>query len=126
MKKLSRGINLKAVALDNLCFIVGCILYALGVNLFAIPNNIAQSGITGVAIIINYLFPAFPVGLTAFVLNIPLIILAWFIIGRAFTLKTLWATALISITIDVVTKLIERGVVGVYTGDKLLASLFAV
>lgn len=117
-------INVKSVALDNLFFVVGCLLYALGVNIFAIPNNIAQSGITGVAIIINYLFPQCPVGLTGFILNIPLIILAFIFVGKAFTFKTLWVTALLSVAIDAVGMLMDKSVIGAYTGDKLLASLF--
>lgn len=116
--------KLRTFAVDNVNFIVGCALYALGVNIFAIPNNIAQSGITGVAIIINYLFPSCPVGLTGFVLNIPLIVLAWIFIGKRFTLKTLWVTTILSIEIDAVAKLKEFDVIPVYTGDKFLAALF--
>lgn len=114
----------KTFAADNLYYIIGCALYALGVNIFAIPNNIAQSGITGIAIIINYLFPQCPVGLTGFVLNIPLIILAWIFIGKRFTLKTLWVTTILSAEIDIISKLMETSVIGVYTGDKILAALF--
>ena len=47
--------SVKKFAVDNVYFVIGCFLYSLGVNIFAIPNNIAQSGMTGVAIIINYL-----------------------------------------------------------------------
>ena len=123
MKK-SGKINIKTVLLDNVYFIAGCALYALGVNIFAIPNNIAQSGITGVAIIINYIFPQCPVGLTGFILNIPLIVLAMIFIGRAFTLKTLWVTTILSVEIDIAARLMEKHIIGVYTGDKMLAALF--
>lgn len=122
--KSGTALKIKTVLVDNLFFFIGCAMYAFGVNIFAIPNNIAQSGITGVAIIINYIFPSFPVGLTGFVLNIPLIILAWVFIGKRFTLKTLWVTSLLSVWIDVVARLMANGVVSPYTGDKLLASLF--
>ncbi len=115
----------KAVTLlvDNLFWIVGCIVYAAGVTMFAVPNNIAQSGMTGVAIIINYLTGA-PIGITNFALNIPLFILAWIFIGKKFTLKTLWVTSILSAVMDVMTTLIKKQIVPTYEGDKLLACIF--
>lgn len=126
MKKRSskKGFNIKTIIVDNIYFIFGCALYSLGVNIFAIPNKIAQSGITGVAIIINYIFPQCPVGLTGFILNVPLIILAWIFIGKAFTLKTLWVTTILSAEIDIAAKLIDKYDISLYNGDKLLAALF--
>lgn len=124
LKSVFKNFSIRDFAVDNLFYILGCMLYALGVNIFAIPNNIAQSGITGLAIIINYLVPQFPVGLTGLILNIPLIILAWIFIGKGFTIKTLWTTVILSLCIDGVASVMEAGIIGAYTGDKLLASLF--
>ncbi len=130
MKKVSKiksafkDFSIKEFALDNVFYVIGCLLYALGVNIFAIPNNIAQSGITGLAIIINYLFPQCPVGLTGLVLNVPLIILAWIFIGKGFTLRTLWTTVILSLAIDGVASVMDIGLIGAYTGDKMLAALF--
>ena len=111
--------SLKKFAVDNVYFVIGCLLYSLGVNIFAIPNKIAQSGITGVAIIINYLFPQCPVGLTGFLLNVPLFILAWIFIGKFFTFKTLWVSGVLSLIIDGVKLAMNRGLIGAYEGDKL-------
>ena len=44
------------IIVDNLFWLLGCISYSAGVTMFAVPNNLAQSGMTGVAIILNYLF----------------------------------------------------------------------
>ena len=109
---------------DNFFWILGCVSYSAGVTIFAVPNNIAQSGMTGVAIIINYLFHT-PIGITNFCLNVPLFILAWIFIGRKFTLKTLWVTFLLSAVMDIMTSLISRGIIPVYnSGDRLLACIF--
>lgn len=124
LSDIVKNFKVKDFLVDNLYYIAGCFLYALGVNMFAIPNKIAQSGITGVAIIINYIFPQFPVGLTGFILNIPLFILAWFFIGKRFTVKTLWVTALISAIIDIVASLIGKGIILPYKGDIILSALF--
>ena len=61
---------------NNGIWLIGCVLYSIGVNSFSVPNDIAQSGITGVAVILNHLFD-FPVGTVNLVLNIPLLILMW-------------------------------------------------
>lgn len=109
---------------DNFFWILGCISYSAGVTIFAVPNNIAQSGMTGVAIILNYLFHT-PIGITNFCLNVPLFVLAWFFIGKNFTFKTLWVTALLSGVMDIMTSLINKGIIPVYdNGDRLLACVF--
>lgn len=104
--------------LDNLLWFAGCALYALAVRMFAVPNNIAQSGLTGLSIILNHLLDT-PVGLTNLVLNIPLVALAWVFIGRKFVFKTLWVTVVLSVMLDVFALFIP-----VYTGDRLLAALY--
>ncbi len=109
---------------DNLFWLIGCISYSAGVTLFAVPNNIAQSGMTGVAIIINYLIHT-PIGITNFCLNVPLFILAWIFIGKKFTVKTLWVTSMLSLIMDVMTSLTNKGIIPVYdNGDRLLACIF--
>lgn len=112
-----------SLVVDNLFWIVGCVAYAAGVTIFAVPNNIAQSGMTGVAIIINYLIHT-PIGITNFVLNIPLFILAWIFIGKKFTLKTLLVTTILSVIMDAMTTLINKGIIPTYEGDTLLACIF--
>lgn len=106
-------------ALDNICWIVGSALYAIGVTSFALPNNIAQSGTTGLAIIVNHLLEIIPLGTANFLLNVPLLILAWIFIGWRFVARTMWVTAILSAWLDIFSKLLP-----VYTGDKILAALF--
>ncbi len=112
------------ILVDNLFWLLGCVSYAAGVTIFAVPNNLAQSGMTGVAIIINYLIHT-PIGITNFVLNVPLFILAWIFIGKRFTIKTLWVTMMLSLIMDGMTTLIRKGIIPTYDhGDKLLACIF--
>ena len=99
-------------------WIIGCILYSIGVNSFAVPNSIAQSGVTGVAVILNHLFSV-PVGTVNLLLNIPLLILMWIFLGKKLVARTLWVTVLLSAALDLIAMFIP-----VYTGDKILASLF--
>ncbi len=103
---------------NNVLWIIGCSLYAIGVNSFSLPNSIAQSGVTGLAIILNHLFDV-PVGTVNFILNIPLLILMWVFLGKKLVARTLWVTVLLSVALDVFAIFMPA-----YTGDKILASLF--
>ncbi len=103
---------------NNGIWILGCSLYAIGVNSFTIPNNIAQSGITGLAVVFNHLFQV-PVGTVNLVLNIPLLVLMWMFLGKKLVARTLWVTVLLSTALDVFSFFMPE-----YTGDKILASLF--
>ena len=104
---------------DTLFYIVGSIFYAGGITTFAVPNHVAQSGAAGLAIAINYLFPAVSVGLANFLVNVPLFILAWFFIGKRFVGRTLYVVGILSVTLDLTERFIPK-----YTGDAFLASVF--
>ena len=56
--------------------VLGCIIGGAAYPLFLTPCNIAPGGLTGVGMILNYLFQ-FPIGTTALVLNIPLFIMGY-------------------------------------------------
>ena len=109
--------NLFETFKNNGIWIAGCSLYAIAVNSFVVPNDIAQSGVTGLAVFFNHLFNV-PVGITNFVLNVPLLILMWLFLGKKLVAKTLWVTALLSVALDAFTFMPD------YTGDPILASLF--
>lgn len=123
MKTVKRN-KITEFTADNLLWFVGCISYSAGVTMFAVPNNIAQSGMTGIAVVLNYLFNI-PVGAAVFILNIPLFILAAVFIGKSFTLKTLWVTAMLSASMDFMSVLVSRGVIHAFIkDDRLLAGVF--
>lgn len=110
--------DIQSILKNNLMWIIGCSLYAIGVNAFSVPNSIAQSGVTGLAIIFNHLFDL-PVGTVNFVLNVPLLILMWIFLGKKLVARTLWVTILLSVALDVFAIFTPA-----YAGDKILASLF--
>ena len=57
---------------DAVIIIAGCDFYAFGLFIFLEPYNIAPGGVSGFALIINFLFPSASVGVLIIVLNIPL------------------------------------------------------
>ena len=80
--------------------VIGSVIGAAAYPTFLIPNNIAPGGLTGVATILNYL-AGWPVGITALVLNIPLFLIGYRTMGKVFAFRSLVATALFTILIDI-------------------------
>lgn len=108
----------KRTALDGLFYLMGSVLYALSVNIFTAPNQIAPGGVTGVATLLNFLWGA-PIGTMILLVNLPLLIAAWFRLGKAFTVRTLIVTVLSSVIIDATAPFLP-----VFRGDKMLIALF--
>ena len=96
---------LKKYIIPALVIAVASAVYALGFVWCYVPNGIAFGGLTGVAQIINLLIPVFPIGVTVIVLNIPLFILGWRLIGRRLLVSSLYAMLLSSAFIDILTPL---------------------
>ena len=65
----------------------GNVALVLGLLLFQEKNGIAAGGFTGIAIIINYVYPV-PMSLFTLVLTIPFLVWGWFVRGREFTILT--------------------------------------
>ena len=81
--------------------VLGCALGALAYPLFLVPNHIAPGGLTGLATVLNYLFH-WPVGTTSLLMNIPLFIIGYRAMGRVFVIRSLVATVLFSVLIDLI------------------------
>ncbi len=105
--------------LDFLFILMGNCVYAVAVNMFTAPNNIAPGGVTGFATLLNYMLDT-PIGTVVFIINIPIVIWAVIEIGYKLVLKSFLAIVLMSLTIDVFALFIP-----VYNGDLILTSLIA-
>jgi len=117
--KLKKDKKIKTFLLDGLFFVMGSFFFSLSVNMFNAPNQIAPGGVTGIATLINYATDFMPIGTMILVLNIPLFILSYKFIGKSFLAKTVIATVMASLMIDLTAPFIPS-----YSGDKLLAALF--
>ncbi len=96
--------------------VLGCVLAAMAYPMFLVPNAIAPGGLTGLATILNYLFGT-PVGTVSLLLNIPLFLIGYRAMGRVFAFRSLIATILFSLLIDLLP-------FAAVTDDMLLGSLF--
>ena len=80
---------------------IGFIIVALSIKFFLEPNKIAGGGVSGIAIIMNSVFPKLSVGLIMSVLNVILFIVAVVVIGGKFGAKTIYSGfGLIYISLD--------------------------
>lgn len=104
---------------DIMLLIVGAVIYSVGMHTFVVPANIAPGGAAGVALMVNYL-SGLPVGVLTLVLNVPLLILAWFYLSHRFAVTTAVASTLCSVVLD----LVIAPIFPVYAGDRLLCSLY--
>ena len=86
--------------------LLGCLIGGAAYPLFMTPNNIAPGGVTGIGVILNYLF-GLPVGTVSLVLNVPLFITGYRYMGRIFAFRSLQATALFSVLMACVNKIAE-------------------
>ncbi|MEG2295154.1 MAG: YitT family protein [Oscillospiraceae bacterium] len=118
MKSLKRKINMKAVVVTFMHQLIGTTLFAMGISMFAAPNNIVPGGLSSLALMVNYTF-GLPIGVVSLVLNIPLVILSFKFLGKSSTLKTFVNILLTSFMLDVVFKNFY-----IYEGDVLLACLY--
>lgn len=110
--------NVKSILTDLLYYTAGCFIYSIAVTMIAIPNNISPGGITGIAAIIKTLLGV-PTGFTVFVINIPILIIAYKLLGGIFILKTGAATVIVSVTLEITERFLPQ-----LQLDGVLASVF--
>lgn len=84
-----------------LLVLVGTTITALAFSLFQEPYNLAAGGVSGIGLIVNH-FTGFSVSAFYFLVNIPLLILGFFQLGRwRFLFNTIAAVAVFSVAIEV-------------------------
>lgn len=98
--------------------VFGAFIVAASINSMIIPNKIADGGVTGIAIIIYYLFDL-SVSKVVIALNIPLFILGWKMVGRTFLIYSIIGVAAFSFSLDATIAIPNP------TNDPLLACIFA-
>lgn len=106
---------IKGLAAD----IAGGFLYAVGIYFFAKSADFAPGGISGLALMANHLF-GLPIGITTLVINIPLVLLSYRIVGRKFLLKSFITMIICTVFLDVLFPYLP-----VYTGNPILAALYS-
>lgn len=122
---MEKKIDWKSLAVDFLFILAGSICYGVAIAMFSAPNHIAPGGVTGIATLLNYIsvewqFPfEIPIGVATIVMNVPLIIAAWKVLGQRLAVRTLLGILLSSLLVDGIEPFIVP-----YTDNKILVCIF--
>lgn len=84
--------------------IIGATVVSISINTLIIPNQIADGGVTGIAIIFHYLFN-WPVSLTILLLNLPLFLLGLRLVGRNFLVYSVLGVTVLSAVLSLTSHL---------------------
>lgn len=115
--KIKKIFYIRKYIKEGFMIIIGSLIMACATSFFLIPNQLSSGGFIGIATISYYLLKI-PVGTTIFVLNIPLFIISYFRMGKSFVIKSIIATSMLSLFINILEE------TPVITQDKLLASIY--
>lgn len=103
--------------MDILIELIGSVLTGVAVYNFAVPAQFPMTGFSGLALILYRLF-SLPIGVMTLVLNIPVALLCYRLLGRQFFFRSIRCMVLSSLFVDYVAPLLP-----LYTGDRLLAAI---
>ena len=78
---------------------LGCLIASSSINLFLVPSHLLTGGVTGIAIIFYYLADL-PIGVQTLVYNVPLLLAAWRLMGKKYTIDIVIGTVLFSLCLD--------------------------
>lgn len=85
----------KKLMLDMAHIIVGALIFALSINLFVIPNEFGEGGVTGITIILYYLFEWSP-GLVSLIFNSFLLLIGYRYLDKMTVIYTIVAVVFYS------------------------------
>lgn len=97
---------------------LGVLITAAALNMFLIPNKIADGGVSGLAIVLHYVSD-WPVGVIMLSLNIPLLLLGIKVLGASFGVYTLYGAVVLSLAVDLLAPYMPTA-----TTDLLLSSIY--
>lgn len=112
-----KSLNWKRISKDIAYEILGSFLIAIALYNFAVKAEFPMTGFSGLALIAYRLW-GMPIGVTTALLNVPVAILCYRLLGKGFFLRSLRCIVISTVLIDYVAPLLP-----VYEGERLLAAL---
>jgi uncharacterized membrane-anchored protein YitT (DUF2179 family) len=96
--------------------IIGSFIVVFGFNLFLIPHGVLSGGLSGISMILGMVTPL-NTGFANFLLNLPLLILGYKMLGKKFIMNSIFSVLIISLGLYVIP-------VYPIAGDEILSSIF--
>ena len=97
---------------------LGSVCCAIAINGILVPQRFVSGGLTGLALVIHYLFPVLDVSWLYLALNVPLFAIGWLFVGRRFFFYSVAGTGIFTATLALVH-------VPVSVQDPILSALLA-
>lgn len=107
----------KEIAIDVGADILGGFLIAVGVYNFAVASGFPVAGVSGIAVLFYHFF-GIPIGIMTILLNIPIALVCFRLLGKTFFWKSIKTMLISNFIIDQIAPLLP-----VYKGDLILASI---
>ncbi|WP_251554117.1 YitT family protein [Neobacillus muris] len=112
-----RKLPLSKIIFRIIAITIGAILMATGLEIFLVPNNVIDGGITGISIMISHI-TGWKLGLFLFILNLPFVYMGYKQMGKTFAFSTIYGIIVLSIF----TSFFHP--IPAFTEDILLATVF--
>lgn len=105
---------------------LGLLLYVTGWGTFLVSNNLVGGGVTGISSIIQYATNGrVLMGTSYFIINVGLMIAGFFVLGKSFSGKTIYAIILASVGLNLCQQIIPQEIIQALSIDngKLMSTL---
>lgn len=109
--------QIKSISRDVIIDIFAGLLISIGIHNFAINAHFPMTGVSGISLLLYQLYNL-PIGLMTLLINIPIGISCYRILGRVFFLRSIKSLFITSFMIDYIAPLFPT-----YDGERLLAAL---
>lgn len=96
---------------------IASLLIAVGIYNFAVASKFPMTGFSGISMILYRLF-GLPIGLTIMVLNVPVAIICYRLLGRKFFLRSLRCIVISSLMIDYLAPMLP-----IYEGSRMISAI---
>lgn len=109
----------KKIAMIVLYDLIASFLLGVSIVIFAVQANFAPGGVSGLAVIFNYLFN-WPIGLVTVIINVPIVLATFKKLGPAFFICSVKSVLVNAFFIDYVVCLLPA-----YTGSRMIAAILS-
>ncbi|TGG40332.1 YitT family protein [Duncaniella freteri] len=125
------GKKLWMSARDYVMIVVAIFIFGFGFSAFILPEKVVIGGVTGVGTIAYLLTgKTYMIGLTQYAINLVLLGIAYFVVGKQFVVKTIFGATVISLVVTIMPPLFDGPLVpgqpfmnvcigGIFTGIAL-------
>jgi uncharacterized membrane-anchored protein YitT (DUF2179 family) len=95
-KKQHRRLSRVKVIQRTILITIGALLMATGLEIFLVPNQVIDGGVTGISIMLSHI-TGLTLGIFLFVLNLPFVYLGYKQFGKTFAISTVYGIIMLSL-----------------------------